>query len=111
MIWDVVVATILCKAVDTTESDFMLFCQPISHFSISFSCKWTLVRSILYPRWITQTLLLPGAVELVRLDSRKMSDAIVSESAALTPNLALSSPTQMQVFSVGYMWFRIKEDK
>lgn len=60
LIWDVVVATSLCKDVDTTESDFMLFCQPVSHFSISFSCKWTLARSILYPWWITQTLFLPG---------------------------------------------------
>ena len=111
LIWDVVVETRLCKDVDTTESDFMLFCQPVSHFSILFSCKWPLARSILYLSWITRTLFLPGAVELIRSDGQKMSDVIVSKSVALTPNPALSSPTQMQVFSAGSSWFKIKEEK
>lgn len=69
--------------------------------SISFSCRQTLARSSLKPSWISMApaLLLPGALQTVRSDGRKMPQAMmVSKSTALNPKHRLSSPMMMTVF-------------
>lgn len=70
LILDVVVEIGLCKDVDTTVSDFLLFDQPESYLSISSRFKRMVARSNLSMTCILDPL--PGAVPLVRLNGPKM---------------------------------------